>query len=249
MGSLVGEVVVGDRARLGAAVVAIAAVGLMRSPALLAATVVCVLIPIGWLAGTLGAARRLAVGVLLPMLLILLGLWGWLMGAPPGEARGSDPTGGALFALATVLRVGGIVLIGQAAVLGVNPEHLPTMFRRWGLRGDLLIAAMGAYLTAPELTRRANDILMARASRGLLPNRRFLTRLGAVVPSTLGLFTWAVTSAVHRARLWERRGVLDRVDPIASTDDAPIWRSAALLAAACALLTIAILDRAGGLLL
>jgi energy-coupling factor transporter transmembrane protein EcfT len=206
------------RGRLAGSLMAVAGAVITTSPLLLAAGYVF-LLPVLLIGAVFRAHLRFLVIVVLPVAAFALVVWPFVMGAPPGEIAGSNPAGAFRFASATVLRlmfVGGVV---QACVLAIHSRDLATTFRRWGLRGEWLIAALGATVLAPEMKRRADRVFTAALARGLLPNRSIWSRLRVLPTTLMPLTAWSLRAAISRADNWHERKLLDRVDALAGRPD------------------------------
>lgn len=190
------------RARLAAFV--LGAIGAMaaQSPPFFLASWLGAVVPLCIVTGIWRAHARFCVVIVLPIAAMLAGIWIYLLGAPPGVQRGTDPVGAAEFCATTSLR---LVLLGgfaQLLFLTIPRHRLVDTFRQWGLRDDLLVAALGTYVLFPELRIRADQIITARMARGHVANRRLWTRAQQLVPSLGVLFTLAVRTAVQRASHW-----------------------------------------------
>ena len=164
------------------------------------------------------AHGRFLLVVVLPICIMLFAVWGWLVGAPPGEPHDSNQVGGIEFAATTTLR---LVLLGgfaQLLLLTIPNSDLTSTLRGWGLRGDLLLAGLATFVFFPELRVRADQILTARMARGLVPNMRLWTRIRQIAPSLGLLFTLAVRAAVNRADHWAEQRLFDEPMTLALED-------------------------------
>src|SRR5271165_1025455 len=171
--------------------------------------------------------------VQLPMTVMLVAVWGWVAKAPPGMPMGSDPRGGALFALLISLRLAVLGGAFQLIMLSIPSRLLPATLRGWGLRGEGLAVALGVFAVEPELKLRAEQILTARRARGLLGGSRWagLKQLPRLLRP---LFVWSIRSAVHRAEVWQQRAMLLRVEQL-PTESAPFSSAASAIAIAMSL--------------
>jgi energy-coupling factor transporter transmembrane protein EcfT len=155
----------------------------------------------------------------LPLMLMLVALWGYVAKAPPGEPLGSDAHAGIIFALLISLRLAVLGGAFQLAMLSIPPRMLPATLRGWGLRGEGLVVALGVFAVEPELKLRAEQILTARRARGLLSGSR-LAGFKQTHRLLRPLFVWSIRSAVHRAEAWENRAMLLKVENL-PTDAIP----------------------------
>jgi energy-coupling factor transporter transmembrane protein EcfT len=173
----------------------------------------------------------------LPMAVMLVAVWGWVAKAPPNEPMGSDPRGGAIFALLISLRLAVLGGAFQLAMLSIPTRLLPATLRGWGLRGGGLVVALGVFAVEPELKLRAEQILTARRARGLLGGSR-LASLKQLPRLLRPLFVWSIRSAVHRAEIWENRAMLLRVERLPS-QVIPFSPSAGIIAVGLSVLWLA----------
>ncbi len=184
--------------------------------------------------GLLGRYLRFAVAVLVPLAVMLALMWGLVTQAPPGAPLGSDREGGVVYAAVVVLRVAIAAGILQLCLLSFPSRLLPSMLRGWGLRGEYLVAGLGAYAVVPEIALRMDQVITAYRARGLLPGGRWaaIRRLPRLLRP---LFVWSIRAAIQRADLWQQRTLLLRVERLAggisewSTARGVLTISAALL--------------------
>lgn len=178
------------------------------------------LMVIGWIglllnlawAGILNRHVRFGVYILLPISIALILVWGVVVGAPPGQPMGSDPSGGIQYAESVALRLALLSGIGQLCFLTIPEYLLPLTFRRWGFKGHSLIIALGTMSIFPEMSQRADQVLTARFARGLAANRHFFTKLCQLPYLLRPLLAWSLRSAIQRSEYWHQRQLLREVD-------------------------------------
>ena len=118
-------------------------------------------------AGLLNRYLRFLIVVQLPMMIMLILVWGYVTRAPPNMPMGSDPRGGIMYALIIALRLAVVGGAFQLAMLSIPSRLLPATLRGWGLRGEGLVVVLGVFAVEPELKLRAEQILTcARALAG-----------------------------------------------------------------------------------
>jgi energy-coupling factor transporter transmembrane protein EcfT len=149
------------------------------------------------------------VSFILPLAITLLVVWYFLIGAPPDQVVGSNPPGGATYALTTSVRLALLGGLAQVIVLPIPLDNLSCRLHQIGIRGDLLIIIVSAFALIPEFNQRANKIIIARYSRGLVKNRKLLTRLKQVPYIIRPLLTGALRTALFRMELWDKWGHVD----------------------------------------
>lgn len=202
------------KARLAAFVLAVTGAMIVPSPAALACFWAVALVPLCFASGVWRAHFRFLGVIIVPIAAMLAVVWVLLVGAPPGRPPGSDQGAAASFAALTALRL--VVLGGcaQLLLLAIPRRQLLDTFRQWGLRGELLLAALATFVFFPELRIRADQIVTARMARGLVANRRLWTRVRQLAPSMGVLFTLSVRSATRRAAHWEEQDLLTHFSDI-----------------------------------
>jgi len=166
------------------------------------------LIPLFTLTSTMRSHGRFVIKIVAPIFIILLVVWGWLVGAPPGLQPGSSSVDGARFAIFISLR---LILLGgifQLCFLSIPYDKLINTFRQWGLKGNWLVVAAGAFTIWPELKLRGEQILDARYARGLTPDRKLFSRIQQFPFLLRPLLTWAIRSANDRTQLWDQRRLI-----------------------------------------
>jgi energy-coupling factor transporter transmembrane protein EcfT len=149
------------------------------------------------------------VSFILPLAITLFVVWYFLIGAPPDQAVGSNPLGGANYALTTSVRLALLGGLAQVIILPIPLDALSYRLHQVGLRGDLLIIIVSAFALIPEFSQRANKIITARYARGLVKNRKLLTRLKQIPYIIRPLLTGALRTALSRMELWDRWGHID----------------------------------------
>lgn len=194
-----------------ATVLAVAGTLCVRGVEVTALVWLALLWPMLFFGGVWRQHARFVLAVVLPICLALLFVWGFLVGAPPGDAVGSSPRNGYHFAALVALRLAVLGGIMQLSLLTIASEDLAQTLTGWGVRGEGLVIVIGAFALLPELRLRADQVLTARYARGFVRKSTMLNR-GRQFPHLLRpLFAWALRSAIQRAELWEQRGLVARL--------------------------------------
>ncbi len=63
----------------------------------------------------------------------------------------------------------------------------------------------------PDLKLRTEQVLTARAARGLVGRRTIAAKMAQIPRILMPLVSWALRSALLRAELWEHRGLIERL--------------------------------------
>lgn len=207
------------RGRLLCSLLATGGACICSSAWLLAAAYIVGMVPTVILARVAHAHCRFVLIVVTPVAAMSLLVWPVMMGAPPGELAGSNPSGAFAFALLTVFRLAFVGGIFQAALLSLDPARLTTTLWKWGVRGEWLVVVLAAVVLGPEMKRRADRVITAASARGMLKSRRVWHRIGLAVASIVPLTAWGLRSAVERADTWHQRKMLDRIELVAATPE------------------------------
>lgn len=156
-------------------------------------------------------AKFLVVGML-PVALGVLFLWGWVVGAPPGQHPGSNPIGGVEYGLMVSVRLALVGGVFQLSFLPLPFGELMSLLARWGMRGDSRIFVACAFTLWPELKLRAEQIITARYARGLVRNRSFFSTARQFPYLLRPLLTWSLYAGIQRADMWHQQGLLRRAE-------------------------------------
>lgn len=198
-------------AAIAAFVAAICGTMAARDPATLALFWLAVIIPLTTAERTVTAHAGYLFAVVLPVGIVSAAVWGWLVGAPPGVARGTNPGAGLEFAMLIALRLAVLGGLMQGVLLPIPASRLVSAVARVGIRGDTLLIIAGSVALLPEMRLRADQVLTARYARGLLSRRGIARRLGESPRLVRPLLAWSLRSAIQRARHWEQRGIRDQL--------------------------------------
>lgn len=197
-------------ARGMATLIGIAGTLLARDPMVMAAGW-CALLPLILICHVGSQHSKFLLFILLPVAVALVLVWGLYVAAPPGAPVGSDPAGGMRFAITIVLRLALLGGILQLSWLTIHPTELPVVLNRWGLRGDALVMALGAWVLMPELQLRSAQVLTARLARGIAPNRSVVSRVKQFPFMLRPLFAWALRSAIQRSETWHQKRLITQL--------------------------------------
>lgn len=199
------------RARATATLVAIAGTMIAGHPAVIAGVWFAVLIPLLVASGAMKRHLAFLAGAIAPLTLVTVVIWGWIVAAPPGMPLGSAPLEGVRFALLIGVRLAVLGGILQLAMLTIRSDELARTLSSCGVRGDAMVATLGAFVLPPELRLRAEQVVVARHARGLMRTRTPLNRLKQLPQILRPLFVWVLRSSVQRADSWQQRQLLSRL--------------------------------------
>lgn len=111
------------------------------------------------------------------------------------------------------LKVLKIILITSIIqiVLLIPTEHLIITFRKWGLKGESLITALGAFTVWTDVTFRSEKIVTARFARGFIRKRTILNRIKQLPFVLVPLVVGVLRTSTERADSWEQKNILQLV--------------------------------------
>jgi len=147
----------------------------------------------------------------LPIALVMIVVWGWIVGAPPSTPIGSDPHEGVLYALFFATRLAVLIGIFQLCFLSIPSGQILAITRRCHLPGDAAVILLGALALVPELRLRTEQVLTARYARGLVPTRGSWNAFRQLPHLLRPLLAWVLRSAVQRAETWQQRQLIQRL--------------------------------------
>lgn len=199
------------------ALLAIVGAFVTPSPLLLIAGLILGILPVVAANGQFNRFIKFILAVILPIALGLLFIWGWLVGAPPGEPHGSAPSQGCTYAANVALRLALVSGVAFACLLNLTADRKVTMFQSWGIRGEMLTLLIVSFTLLPEFAMRTEQIAAARCARGLMPDRRLWTRLRQFPYILRTLFTWAIGNGLARMDLWQQQNLLSLLEQRAIT--------------------------------
>ena len=148
--------------------------------------------------------------VLLPIGGILIFIWGFVRRGEPGGEQSVE--GGILFAVLTTLRLallGGIFL---TTVLALSPERLTHLLRTFGIRRQTLAVVLSYLNLWSDFRYHVRQVYVARCARGLMPDRRFVTRMWQLPYVVRTLFISALTYSIDRSKMWRSNDRINRLD-------------------------------------
>ncbi len=160
--------------------------------------------------GKLIEFAKFGLTTLLPVGGILIVIWGFIRQGGPGMEKSLES--GIQFAILTTLRLALLAGIFLAAVLTLAPEQLIHLFRTFGIRGRALAVVLSCLNLWSDFQLYIRQVYVSRCARGLMPNRRFVTRLRQFPHTVRALFISTLIHTIDRANAWENDGLIERLD-------------------------------------
>jgi hypothetical protein len=234
------------RGRLICAAMAVTGACICSSALLLTLAYILGIVPTLILTRVVRAHYQFLLAIVAPVAAMSVLVWPLMMGAPPGELAGSNPSGALSFAFLTVFRLMFVGGVFQSTLLSLDSSRLTTTLWRWGIRGEWLVVVLAAIVLGPEMKRRADRVMTAAAARGMLRSRQVWHRMRIAVATVVPLTAWGLRSAVDRAETWHQRSLVERIELVAVAPESGNVLFDSILAATCAFwMTIAVLSRWG----
>jgi len=91
-----------------------------------------------------------------------------------------------------------------------------TTFKKWGIKGDLLITFLGSYIVWVDIINRSNNILTARFSRGFIKKRSMFIMLKQLPYLITPLIIGVIRTAIERSESWDQKMLIYKVENMKS---------------------------------
>jgi hypothetical protein len=136
-------------------------------------------------------------------------VWGWIVAAPPGAPVHSDSLGGMLYAARISVRLGAMVGVMQALLLSVSLDQLGRGLFSLRLPRHVVLVVLSVFALGPELRKRMDQVLTARAARGLMHRGGRWRAVRNTASTLVPLVSWGFRSAALRSEYWLQRRLLE----------------------------------------
>lgn len=167
------------------------------------------MLPMVMLTGISRVHFRFLALVTAPITILLIIVWGYLVGAPPNKPFQSDPNGGIIYAATIAIRLMLIGGIFQLTFSTIPQERIPKLLSDWGIPKTVAVIILVTLSLLPEVHRRTNQLLDAYRARGLL-KRGFVNKLSAIPKLLIPLIAWTFRTAIQRSEFaWGQRKLLE----------------------------------------
>lgn len=167
-------------------------------------TLVCVVVP-----GVRGPHLKFLLWVWLPLAVWLAMVWGWIVAAPPGAPPHTDALGGFLYAARISVRLAATVGVMQAFLLSVGLDQLGAGLFSLRLPRHVVLVVLSVFALGPELRKRMDQVLTARAARGLMNRGGRLRAVRNTASTLVPLVSWGFRSSALRSEYWLQRRLLE----------------------------------------
>lgn len=161
--------------------------------------------------GKLLSFARFAGAIILPVGIGLIFVWGFVRQGTPDLNTKHSIQAGVLYATVTTLRLALLGAIYQAAFLSLPIPKLVHLLQSFGVRGRALAIVVSTLNLWPDFRRHVEQVIAGRCARGLMPDRRLLTRVRQVPFAIRTIFISALGHGLERADAWEAGGLIDQL--------------------------------------
>jgi len=170
-----------------------------------------------WGQGEIRTATRFFYRIWLPMACGLAIVWGLIVkGSPEAETmRGIRP--GLEYAALIAFRIAALASVFQAALLSLRGFQRVRFWSRLGLPPSAVAGIVSIFDLWPDFVRRVDQVVAARCARGLMTDRRLVTRLRQIPFAFRTLFLSSLDASMERAVRWQGERLPERLVAVAST--------------------------------
>lgn len=162
---------------------------------------------------------RFAVGVILPVGLGLVFIWGFVRQGTPEPNTNHSIQAGVVYAATITLRLALLGAIFQATFLSLPIPKLVHLLQSFGVRGRALAIIVSTLNLWPDFRRQVEQVIAARCARGLMRDRRPITRLRQAPLAIRTLFISGLGHGLDRAEAWEAGGLIAKLGQLGNQAD------------------------------
>jgi hypothetical protein len=156
-----------------------------------------------WAQGHFIQFVRFLLRIWMPVALGLMLVWGVVVQGSPDAGYRSGPTNGYWFALLVATRLAALAALFQTAVLSLRGIRLAHFLKSVGLSPSITAMLVSIFNLWPDFSRRTEQVVAARCARGLMPDRRLITRVRQVPWVLRTLFVGSLAGSLDRVDRWE----------------------------------------------
>lgn len=198
------------RYRAFAACVALCAIiGAKHTPALLFFVGACAIILTAL--HQFGHYARFLIRFWFPLAAGLLVVWGVIVRGTPEVGRAAGMRAGLEFAGFVALRLAALAALFQVTFLSLRGLRLATFLNQLGLPPFGTAVAVSVFNLWPDFARRTEQVVAARCARGLMPDRRFVSRAQQLPWTLRTLFVGSLGGSLDRADRWQAERLPERM--------------------------------------
>jgi hypothetical protein len=109
--------------------------------------------------------------------------------------------------------LGGIFL---ATILTLAPQQLKNLLQTFGVHGQTLAITISCFNLFSDFNYYVQKVHIARCARGLMPNRRLMTRVWELLYTVRTLFIFSLTCSLERAKMWKSNDLISRLENLST---------------------------------
>jgi len=208
-------------ARIAAGVIMVSGALLARNLPILAVSYAFALAILA-LQGVLSIHITFLIRLWLPVLIGLVIVWGLVVKGTPLSAGEQGILAGLHFAAITASRLAVIAALFQMIFLSIKGIERARFLVALGLSASSVAIIVSVFNLWPQFQRKVDLLVAARCARGLMPNRRILTRIRQIPATFRLLFIGSLEESLDRIDRWESEGLLSRLGESISDEHEPL---------------------------
>jgi hypothetical protein len=174
------------------------------------------------LQGILSVHIKFLIHIWTPALIGLTFVWGYVVKGSPLSVSEQGVQAGLHFAAITALRLAVIAGLFQTVFLSIKGIDRARFLTALGLSASSVAIVVSVFNLWPQFQRKVELLVAARCARGLMPNRRILTRIKQIPATFRLLFIGSLEESLDRTDRWNSEGLLSRLGKTISDDPEPL---------------------------
>lgn len=164
-----------------------------------------------WGQGELRSTVRFLCRIWLPLAGGLTIVWGLLVRSSPDNPDARGIAVGLEYAAMISLRIAALASVFQAALLSLRGFHRVRYWSRLGLPPSAVAGVVSIFDLWPDFVRRIDQVVAARCARGLMTDRKLITRVRQIPFAFRTLFLSSLDSSMDRAVRWQSERLPERL--------------------------------------
>jgi energy-coupling factor transporter transmembrane protein EcfT len=164
-----------------------------------------------WLQGEMQACIKFLLHLWIPLTAGLIVVCGLAVRGTPDIPPGTDMLAGFRYAGLISLRLAALAALFQAAFLTLRGLRLAYHCSHLGLPPSAVAGLVSIFQLWPDFHRRTDQVVAARCARGLMTDRRFITRVKQLPFAFRTLFLSTLGSSLDRASRWQAEHLPERL--------------------------------------
>ncbi|MBL9151851.1 MAG: hypothetical protein JNK37_05185 [Verrucomicrobiales bacterium] len=164
-----------------------------------------------WRQGELRSAIRFLCRIWLPLAGGLAIVWGMIVRGTPENPDAHGIPIGLEYAAMISLRIAALASVFQAALLSLRGFQRVRYWSRMGLPPSAVAGVVSIFDLWPDFVRRVDQVVAARCARGLMTDRKLITRVRQIPFAFRTLFLSSLDISMDRAVRWQSERLPERL--------------------------------------